>query len=317
MATIEHIKQLTKAHYERSDERFRTIILQIAASEAKSGHTTQARELADMLEKSSKGKIVKFNDSNTAILASVPNAKLCDLVVSSTLEERISNILLEYRQREKLRMYGLNNRHKILLEGPSGTGKTMTASVIACELDLPLFMIQMDKLVSKFMGETGLKLRQIFDAIDQTTGVYLFDEFDAIGTDRTFDNEVGEMRRVLNTFLQMLEFNDSDSIIIAATNNMKMLDSALFRRFDDVLHYSLPGHDEIKKLLRIKLGSYFGSVQIDNDIIDIIEGLSHSEISRICNDLVKESILSNHPFSNSQLRKFIKQRSGVYQGKEA
>ena len=133
------------------------------------------------------------------------------------------------------------NRRKRLIEGKPGTGKTMTASVIASEVSLPLYTIQVDKLVNKFMGETSARLRQIFDSMETQQGVYLFDEFDAIGADRSLDNEVGEMRRILNSFLQFIEQDASDSIIIAATNNQKILDQALFRRFDDVLHYDLPG----------------------------------------------------------------------------
>jgi SpoVK/Ycf46/Vps4 family AAA+-type ATPase len=116
----------------------------------------------------------------------------------------------------------------------------MTASVIASELELPLYTVQVDKLVTKFMGETSARLRQIFDNVEIQQGIYLFDEFDAIGADRTLDNEVGEMRRVLNSFLQFIEQDASDSIIIAATNNQKMLDQALFRRFDDVLIAGAP-----------------------------------------------------------------------------
>lgn len=133
------------------------------------------------------------------------------------------------------------NRRKRLIEGKPGTGKTMTASVIASEVSLPLYTIQVDKLVNKFMGETSARLRQIFDSMETQQGLYLFDEFDAIGADRSLDNEVGEMRRILNSFLQFIEQDASDSIIIAATNNQKILDQALFRRFDDVLHYDLPG----------------------------------------------------------------------------
>jgi len=144
------------------------------------------------------------------------------------------------------------NRRKILIEGSPGTGKTMTASIIASELNLPLYTVQVDKLVTKFMGETSVKLRQIFDSIESIMGVYFFDEFDAIGADRGIDNEVGEMRRILNSFLQFLEQDNSESIIIAATNNQKILDKALFRRFDDVLHYSMPSSDDVRKLFHKK-----------------------------------------------------------------
>ena len=111
------------------------------------------------------------------------------------------------------------------------------------------------------MGETSAKLSQIFDSVATNTGVYFFDEFDAIGADRSLDNEVGEARRILNSFLQFIEQDSSDSIIIAATNNQKLLDQALFRRFDDVLHYTLPDEDEIKRLFEHKLKSFDSSIK--------------------------------------------------------
>ena len=203
--------------------------MQIAAYEAKLGHTVLAMKLKELLEKQgSKKKVIRINNQNQMFSMIMPDVKLSELVVSKDNYERIYRILNEYTNRAKLRKHGLLNRRKILLEGAPGTGKTMTASIIASELHLPLFVVQMDKLVTKFMGGTSVKLRQIFDSIENIKGVYLFDEFDAIGADRSMDNEVGEMRRVLNSFLQFIEQDASESIIVAATNNRKMLDTPYF-----------------------------------------------------------------------------------------
>lgn len=168
----------------------------------------------------------------------------------------------------------------------------MTASIIASELHLPFYTIQMDKLVTKFMGETSSKLRQIFDTIKEHKGVYLFDEFDAIGAERTNDNEVGEMRRVLNSFLQFIEQDKSDSFVISATNNPASLDQALFRRFDDVLHYKLPSQEEAGRLIENQLGSFKGNFNI-SVLTQEVNGLSHSEITLACQDAIKETILSD------------------------
>jgi SpoVK/Ycf46/Vps4 family AAA+-type ATPase len=175
----------------------------------------------------------------------------------------------------------------------------------------------MDKLVTKFMGETSVKLRQVFDSIETMTGVYLFDEFDAIGADRSLDNEVGEMRRILNSFLQFIEQDTSDSIIIAATNNSKMLDQALFRRFDDVLHYSLPTDKEIERLFVYRLKAYDKEFRITNQLIKVANGLSQAEISRVCEDAIKDSILSGNPISQHQVIDLVKQRHAIYGKKEA
>ena len=317
MATVDQIKQLVVSHYERNDERFKTTVLQIAASEAKAGHTTQARELKNLIDKVGKNVVVKLNTANPMFDISEPDICLSDMVLSAELLEKINRIILEYYQREKLRQFGLSNRRRIWIEGPSGTGKTMTASAVAAELGLSVFTVRMDKLISKFMGETSSKLREVFDIIEQQPGVYLFDEFDAIGADRTLDNEVGEMRRILNSFLQLIEWDVSDSIIIAATNNNQMLDQALYRRFDDVLTYSLPNEEERLKLFKNKLGSFFGNVVINNHTICASKGLSQAEISRICDELIKASILHGDTFSNQILQDLIVERNKAYQSREA
>lgn len=317
VATVDQIKQLIRSHYERNDERFKTTALQIAASEAKAGHTTQARELKDLIDKVGKSVIVKLNTANPMFDITEPAVSLSDMVLSTELREKIDRIILEYRQREKLHRYGLTNRRRILIEGPSGTGKTMTASAIAWELELSVFTVRMDKLISKFMGETSSKLREVFDIIEQQPGVYLFDEFDAIGADRTLDNEVGEMRRILNSFLQLIEGDVSDSIVLAATNNNQLLDSALYRRFDDVLTYNLPNKNELTKLFVNKLGGFFGNVSIDDQAINNAKGLSQAEISRICTELIKSSILHGAAFSTEKLQHLIEERRKAYQIREA
>jgi len=314
MATADQIKSLIKAHLNQDNEKFKTTVLQIAAYEAKRGHTTLARDIKTLLEKTnaSKVKIVQFNNQNQMLLMSTPDDRLKDLIVSDELYGRIKRILNEFTNRKKLGKYGMSNRRKILLEGSPGTGKTLTASIIASELGLPLFIVQMDKLVTKFMGETSVKLRQIFDSIENVTGVYLFDEFDAIGADRNFDNEVGEMRRVLNSFLQFIEQDCSDSIIIAATNNQRMLDKALFRRFDDVLHYSLPTEQDIYKLIVNKLSVFSSQFIPSKKLIEKSVSLSHAEISRICDDAIKQSILNDTNITQEDLLKLVDERLAVY-----
>lgn len=319
MATAEQIKSLVKSYVDRNDDKFKTVALQIAAHEAKLGHDKLARDLKTLIEKLSnnRGQVVRLNPQNSMLEMTIPSRDLSELIVGDDALERIKRILNEYKNRNKLQSYGLTNRRKILLEGNPGTGKTLTASIIASELSLPLYTVQMDKLVTKFMGETSVKLRQVFDNIESITGVYLFDEFDAIGADRSLDNEVGEMRRVLNSFLQFIEQDCSDSIIIAATNNQRILDQALFRRFDDVLHYSLPTDKEIEKIFIYKLKSYDKEIRITSQIIKAANTLSQAEIVRVCDDAIKESILDGSPINHSRLISLINERHSIYKGKEA
>ena len=242
----------------------------------------------------------------------LPTDRLNNLVVSAEVKEKLERIINEYRNRNKLAKFGLCNRRRILLEGNPGTGKTFTASVIAGELGLPLYIIQMDKIITKFMGETSVKLRQIFDEIINSQGVYLFDEFDALGADRNFDNEVGEARRILNSFLQFIEQDFSDSIVIAATNNQKLLDQALFRRFDDVLHYVLPDEEQIKKIFDITLKDYSDSFLYTEQLISDATGLCHAEIINACNDAVKESILNDKELTEQSVIFHLNERSNIY-----
>lgn len=319
MATAEQMKSLVKAYADCNDEKFKTVVLQIAAHEARLGHDNLARELKKQIDRvgSKRINIVQLTSTNPMLSLSMPSHDLSELIVSEDIGDKIQRILNEYRNRNKLISYGLKNRRKILIEGNPGTGKTLTASIIASELSLPLYTVQMDKLVTKFMGETSAKLRQVFDSIESNVGVYLFDEFDAIGADRSLDNEVGEMRRILNSFLQFIEQDNSESIIIAATNNQKLLDQALFRRFDDVLHYMLPTYVEIKRLLEYKIKSYDECFMIPKDVVKASEGLSHAEIARVCDDAIKNSILNDEPITGKMIISLLNERHNVYSCKEA
>lgn len=319
MATANQIKMLIKAHYDCNEEQFKTTILQIASNEARLNHAKLARELKEIALKGQSRKannIIKLNN-NSMFLVSTPNIRISDLVVSDELFDRIKRILNEFKQRGKLNKFGFANRRKVLLEGAPGTGKTMTASVIASELGLPLYTVQMDKLITKYMGETSVKLRQIFDAIEASIGVYFFDEFDAIGADRSLDNEVGEVRRVLNSFLQFIEQDNSESIIMAATNNRKILDQALFRRFDDVLHYDLPDQKAVKRLLGMKLCDYADIEIFDSEIISMAQHLSQADIAHACDDALKEAILSGKKISQKMLYRMLTDRYSAYNNKEA
>lgn len=315
MAKADYIVSLIKSHYNNEPERFTTMALQIAAHEAKLGHTLVANEIKAIIDKAkeTKHKNKAFApDLQGLILENVPAVNLADMIASVDIKSKITRIISEFIQRDKLRKHDLENRRKILLSGPPGTGKTLTASIIANELNLPLYTILMDKMVTKYMGETSAKLRLVFDLIVQKQGVYLFDEFDAIGGERSRDNDVGEMRRVLNSFLQFIERDNSDSLIIAITNNKALLDQALFRRFDDVILYHLPDNDEKLALLKNRLSRYSKKVNF-NQLLPNINGLSHAEISLACLDAIKETVLNEkQSMSNQLILKSIKDRNAAY-----
>ena len=163
------------------------------------------------------------------------------------------------------------------------------------------------------MGETAAKLRLIFDQIASTRGVYLFDEFDAIGGRRTADNDVGEMRRVLNSFLQYLEeANSTDSVIVAATNHPELLDRALFRRFDDILEFALPDDASIKSIVAARLDSFKASRVAWGKVVEAAAGLSQAEIVRACGEVIKDAVLRERStVSTDELVAFLRERRAV------
>lgn len=306
MAKADQIKALIRSHAEGDDTRFYAVVMQVAAHAARSGHGNLAqelRELVDVAKTRSDGTSARAHHpvplaqprGELAGLLSVsyPKTRLVDMAVSESLADRLDRVILEQRQRDRLRSYGLSPLRKLLLVGPPGTGKTMTASALAGELGLPLFTIQLDGLITKFMGETAAKLRLVFDAIAETRGVYLFDEFDALGSQRGSGNDVGEIRRVLNSFLQFLELDESDSLIIGATNHIDLLDHALFRRFDTIFDYELPTHEIAEAVMKDRLALLDTSNVDWKSAHKAADGLSHAEITRACEQAAKGAILED------------------------
>jgi SpoVK/Ycf46/Vps4 family AAA+-type ATPase len=295
---------LLKSHVAGDDKEFLSIAMQAAAHEARLGHGSIAQQLRELVDEAKRrssaaqgrptGQLIVLEPrGELANLLSIqtPSIRLGDMALPEDLAERLKRVLLEQRQQKKLREHGLTPRRKLLFVGPPGSGKTMTASALAGELHLPLFTIMLEGLITKFMGETAAKLRLVFDAIRQNQGVYLFDEFDALGAHRSQVNDVGEIRRVLNSFLQLLEKDNSNSIVVAATNYPEMLDRALFRRFDDVIEYQLPDATLSAQILSRKL-AMFDTTAVDwSRVLPEAEGLSHAELVRASEEAAKRAVL--------------------------
>jgi hypothetical protein len=294
--SAEHFKALVRSHAAGDDAAFYSVAMQVAAQEARKGHHRIAADLKSAVESSrtSGPKVTSIaqprGDLADLVIATHPEVALKELVLPAGLASQVRRILTEQRQRKNLLDHGFEPVHRLLFEGPPGTGKTMTAAVLAHELSMPLLTIRLDSLMSKFMGETASKLRVIFDAAEQQRAVYLFDEFDALGGDRT-GNDVGEARRILNSFLVFLENNRSESLIVAATNHRQILDRALFRRFDMVLDYALPDPKQGAAVMRGRLGTLAKGVRWAS-LASVMEGLSHADLVRAAESAAKSVILN-------------------------
>lgn len=302
MAKAEQIKALVRCHADGDDKRFYAVAMQVAAQAARNGQGNFAQELKELVDQAKASATeVRFpnpvplvqprGELADLLTVTYPKTRLADMALATKLRESLGRVVREQRQRDRLRSHGFAPMRKLLLVGPPGTGKTMTASALSGELGLPLFQIRLDGLITKFLGETAAKLRLVFEAIHNTRGVYLFDEFDALGSQRSANNDVGEIRRVLNSFLQFLEQDDSDSLIIGATNYVNLLDQALFRRFDAVFEYGHPSSSIAIEVMQARLAL------LDLDSVDwstiahAAHDLSHADLTRACEQAAKAALL--------------------------
>jgi SpoVK/Ycf46/Vps4 family AAA+-type ATPase len=309
MASATQITELLRAFLRNEDDHFLKVALQVAATEAQRGHVKVAAQMRDLIDKARNQPAPKQSARPMALAqpkgelaellsAQYPQQRLASMVVSASVEQRLERVLKEQRHHQTLAGHGLEPRRKLLLVGPPGTGKTLTASILATELRLPLFVARFDSLITKFMGESASKLRLVFDALKTTRGVYLFDEFDSLGLQRGSQHDVAEMRRTLNMFLQLIEQDHSESLIVAATNHGASLDAALFRRFDDVIRYELPDQFQAEVLLRNSLSLLAGDNLDYESLARKSLGLSHSDIVKACGDAMKDAVIESEGVVN-------------------
>jgi SpoVK/Ycf46/Vps4 family AAA+-type ATPase len=302
MSNAKQILAMLRSRVEGDEEQFYSIALQVAASEARQGRRTTADELRAAVDeargKNARGASVAIpfarprGELENLIDLRATRLRLSDVILQETLCKRLEDIIRQQQKREWLREHGKTPNRRILFVGPPGSGKTMTAEALAGELKLPLFVIRLESLITRFMGETASKLRLVFDETLKHRGVYLFDEFDALGGRRNATNDVAEMRRVLNSFLQLMEQpNATDSLLIGATNHPELLDRALLRRFDVILDFPTPTDKQIQTLIKKNLNPLTLSRLNWKSIVASAQGLSQSEIVRAVEDAVKTAIL--------------------------
>lgn len=307
MASADQIKALVVSHASGDQDRFYAVALQVAAKAARQGQRQYAESLRRMVEESRQKPAVPRQDRGVApaghlsggggltaddsIVARGDVERLNRSSFVPAVEARLERVLMEQRRRGVLRSHGLTPIQRVLFTGAPGTGKTYAASVLAGELSIPLFVVQLDGLLSRYLGETAARLRTVFDRLVRERGVYFFDEVDAIGGEREGGGDVGEIRRVLNSFLKFLEADTSDSLLVAATNHPGLLDRALFRRFDLRVDFPLPEAATAERLLRGRLAILDTARLNWPRVLEAARGLSHGELSRAAEQAAKNAVL--------------------------
>lgn len=314
LALGENLSRLFKAFKENNQVEFSKVAYDIIEDEKKKNHYLLADKLSRIL----------FDDNYTLSISKSRNINsrqlptdketgfqllemkfskvlLDDIILTPDNKEKIEDIILEFEQKEILQTYKLNPKTKVLFCGPPGCGKTVTAESIANELQLPLLYTRFDSVISSYLGETATNLRKVFDFAKDGEWVLFFDEFDSIGKSRSIESEHGELKRVVNSFLQLLDNFPRNTMVIAATNYETIIDKALWRRFDEIIYFDMPKKDDIEKFIRLKLRNYsHKELNVESHINNLV-GLSYADIERICYEAIKKMVLNGLNTINDSL----------------
>lgn len=296
------LRQLLQAHTDRDDAAFRSAALKLASSEQKARHYKTAKAIRAHIEdldeqRVSTGQQVVDIGRPRKELASLlqgghRDERLRDIVLTPTALSQVERCLLETRRRGELATWAMEPRRKLLFYGPPGCGKTLAARVIAGELGLSLFTLQFEGFFSRFLGETASHVGVIFSEMIRRPAVYFFDEFDALAKSRADGSDVGEIRRVVVSFLQLLDSDESPSLIIAATNFEGSLDHAVFRRFDEIIHFPIPNREEIARLVALRLKNFGVGEELWTAMASEAVRMSYADVARACDDAIKTMVLA-------------------------
>lgn len=300
-----HLKALIRAYRDRDDLAFRRAAQAIIEEEEAKRHTTLARDLRHLLAAGA-GPMLSMPDSVVSLPdppkdrdSSLPLAeirtsdlRLADLVLDEALASHLHHLVREVEHWHLLDRHAIARRNRVLLYGPPGCGKTSIAAALASELNRPLVTVRVEGVVSSYLGETATNLRKVIDFAQSGAYVVLFDEFDSLGKDRDDPNDHGELRRVVNAVLQMIDAYSGPSLLVAATNHASVLDEAMWRRFDEVFEVALPSVTQIEELLMKSLG---GAAITDHTYMRVaaaLEGLPHAAAAHVANAAGREAIMA-------------------------
>lgn len=320
MASGENLIKLFQAYKECNQVDFTKIAYDIIEDEKKKNHNLLATKLYRILFEdnfyvntnkvsSYRGNAKKLptdKESGFDLLEMRFVGKSLDSIfLEEENKKKINNVLEEFRAKELLRTYKLHPKTRLLFCGPPGCGKTVTAEAIANELQMPLLYVRFDSLISSFLGETSINLRKVFDFAKGGEWILFFDEFDTIGTSRDSIGEHSELKRVVNSFLQLVDNFSKDIIIITATNYESLIDKAVWRRFDEIIYFDVPTDDNIRDMIKLKLRNYPHKKLKVEPLIEELREFSYSDIERVCEDVIKQHILQNGKIIDNQLFQVI------------
>ena len=293
MTSLAQVTALVNAHVSRDHARFRAITLQIAAH-VSSRSERGADQLRKLVENQQAMTLVPLPSASGLLSAPSDLSTLEDMVLAPAVRDRLDRVVLEQARKFDLFASGLRPARKLLFTGVPGVGKTMAAGALSRAIGMPMFRVELHGVISQFLGETSSKLAKVFEHVRSMPAVYLFDEFDAIGAERSsLGSEAAgaEMRRVVNSLLQFIEDDQSDSLIVAATNHDQMLDSAIFRRFDEVVTFGSPMRDEVATLVQRKLIDVDAGQLDMGAIYSAVAKLGHADVCAALDRVRKDHVL--------------------------
>lgn len=300
MARSDLLKRLFAAYSRSDDALFREVADQIIAEEQRLGHRLLAADLEHALTRDAGSAtdsaltlrpLPKGRDDRPLISLTKPHHELDDLVLEPANRDVVSEVVTENRSRSLLAGFRLLPRRRLLFVGAPGTGKSATAHAIAAELSLPVATVSLAALTSSFLGETARNVESIVRFAELTPCVLVFDEFDAIAAERSSGTDHAEIRRVLATILQLIEAIHGESVVVATSNHPQMLDSAMWRRFDEVVRFSSLSEDDCARLIALKLRG--ANHRLNTRLWGAkLNDVSPADIELICLDAQRRWVLS-------------------------
>lgn len=300
MARSDLLRRLFVSYARGDDAAFRGAAVEVIADERRKRHELLAAELERALETDLRPgaavpltlrPVPKARDDRPLLRLTKPMRRFDDLVLAPRTFEVLEHVVEENLRRGELTSHSLRPRQRLLFVGPSGTGKSASAHAVAAELSLPVAVASLPALMSSFLGETSRNVEAVVRFAEQTPCVLLFDEFDTLAQERGERGDHGEVRRVVAAVLQLLEEMHGEAIAVATSNHPALLDSAIWRRFDDVVTFSTLDIDALARLIRLKLGGTVHEVSYERWAVTLADA-TPAEVEQVCVDAMRRAVLS-------------------------